>query len=171
MLGNAATNIAFPLAMMCTGLGLLFGIGGAAAFNLHMGANKKEEAPYFVGNSIMMLMTTGVLLFLLTELFLTPLLIGFGSPAGPPVRACHRDRISIPDLNDWKRTSHSCRWQSKNGHVREYLWSRHQYRIGCRVCSYFQMGHVWSGGCNRDWADYFNYHCCLLSSTLPHRET
>ena len=27
-LGNAATNIAFPLAMMCTGLGLLFGIGG-----------------------------------------------------------------------------------------------------------------------------------------------
>ena len=80
-LGNAATNIAFPLAMMCTGLGLLFGIGGAAAFNLHMGANKKEEAPYFVGNSIMMLMTTGVLLFLLTELFLTPLLIGFGSPS------------------------------------------------------------------------------------------
>ena len=80
-LGNAATNIAFPLAMMCTGLGLLFGIGGAAAFNLHMGANKKEEAPYFVGNSIMMLMTTGILLFLITELFLTPLLIGFGSPS------------------------------------------------------------------------------------------
>ena len=65
-LGNAATNIAFPLAMMCTGLGLLFGIGGAAAFNLHMGANKKEEAPYFVGNSIMMLMTTGILLFMIT---------------------------------------------------------------------------------------------------------
>lgn len=42
-LGNAATNIAFPLAMMCTGLGLLFGIGGAAAFNLHMGANKKKK--------------------------------------------------------------------------------------------------------------------------------
>ena len=40
-LGNAATNIAFPLAMMCTGLGLLFGIGGAATFNLHIGANKK----------------------------------------------------------------------------------------------------------------------------------
>ena len=45
-LGNAATNIAFPLAMMCTGLGLLFGIGGAASFNLHMGAGKKEKAPY-----------------------------------------------------------------------------------------------------------------------------
>ena len=44
-LGNAATNIAFPLAMMCTGLGLLFGIGGAASFNLHMGAGKKKKLP------------------------------------------------------------------------------------------------------------------------------
>ena len=29
-LGNAATNIAFPLSMLCTSLALLFGIGGAA---------------------------------------------------------------------------------------------------------------------------------------------
>ena len=72
-LGNAATNIAFPLAMMCTGLGLLFGIGGAASFNLHMGAGKKETAPYFVGNAITMLLTVGILLFAITELFLNPL--------------------------------------------------------------------------------------------------
>ena len=80
-LGNAATNIAFTLAMMCTGLGLLFGIGGAASFNLHMGAGKKEKAPYFVGNAITMLLTVGILLFAITELFLNPLLVGFGSPA------------------------------------------------------------------------------------------
>lgn len=80
-LGNAATNIAFPLAMMCTGPGLLFGIGGAASFNLHMGAGKKEKAPYFVGNAITMLLTVGILLFAITELFLNPLLVGFGSPA------------------------------------------------------------------------------------------
>ena len=80
-LGNAATNIAFPLAMMCTGLGLLFGIGGAASFNLHMGAGKKEKAPYFVGNAITMLLTVGIPLFAITELFLNPLLVGFGSPA------------------------------------------------------------------------------------------
>ncbi len=80
-LGNAATNIAFPLAMMCTGLGLLFGIGGAASFNLHMGAGEKEKAPFFVGNAITMLLTVGILLFAITELFLNPLLVGFGSPA------------------------------------------------------------------------------------------
>ena len=54
-LGNAATNIAFPLSMLCTSLALLFGIGGAASFNLHMGADEKEQAPYFIGNAITVL--------------------------------------------------------------------------------------------------------------------
>ena len=30
VLGNAATNVAFPLSMVCTSIGLLCGIGGAA---------------------------------------------------------------------------------------------------------------------------------------------
>lgn len=80
-LGNAATNIAFPLSMLCTSLALLFGIGGAAGFNLHMGAGQKEEAPYFIANSITMLTSLGVILFIITELFLTPMLTAFGSPA------------------------------------------------------------------------------------------
>ena len=37
MLGNAATNVAFPLTITCTALALLCGIGGAANFNLAMG--------------------------------------------------------------------------------------------------------------------------------------
>ena len=80
-LGNAATNIAFPLSMLCTSLALLFGIGGAASFNLHMGAGDRKIAPNFIGNSITMLIATGTVLFLVTELFLSPLLIAFGSPA------------------------------------------------------------------------------------------
>lgn len=107
-LGNAATNIAFPLAMMCTGLGLLFGIGGAASFNLHMGAGKKERAPYFVGNAITMLLTVGILLFVITELFLNPLLVGFGSPAdvlplAPAIRPCDGDRFSFFNSYDRKQ--------------------------------------------------------------------
>ena len=80
-LGNAATNIAFPLSMLCTSLALLFGIGGAASFNLHMGAGHRERAPHFIGNAITMLIASGTLLFVITELFLTPLLMAFGSPA------------------------------------------------------------------------------------------
>ena len=79
-LGNAATNIAFPLAMSCTAVGLLFGIGGAANFNLSMGRKEYEKAPYFVGNALTMLLSLGTVLFVLTELILEPMLIFFGSP-------------------------------------------------------------------------------------------
>ncbi|MBQ0001687.1 MAG: MATE family efflux transporter [Clostridiales bacterium] len=80
-LGNAATNIAFPLTMSCTAIGLLFGIGGAANFNLHMGRKDYEKAPYFIGNSLTMLICLGTLLTVITELFLRPMLMFFGSPA------------------------------------------------------------------------------------------
>ena len=79
-LGNAATNIVFPLNTTCTALALLLGIGGASAFNLSMGAKKEKEAAHYVGSSIVMLLTVGTLLFLVTEIFLTPMLRFFGSP-------------------------------------------------------------------------------------------
>lgn len=80
-LGNAATNIAFPFTTSCLALALLFGIGGASSFNLNMGRGNKEDAPYYVGNSIAMLVISGTLLCVIAQLFLKPLLILFGSPA------------------------------------------------------------------------------------------
>ena len=43
LLGNAATNIAFPLTPTCVAFSLMFGIGGAARFNLSMGAGQKRS--------------------------------------------------------------------------------------------------------------------------------
>jgi Na+-driven multidrug efflux pump len=80
-LGNAATNIAFPLSTSCIALALLFGIGGAAAFNLTMGKGKPEQAVYYIGNAAALLILSGILLCVVTKLFLTPLLTLFGSPA------------------------------------------------------------------------------------------
>ena len=40
-LGNAATNVAFPLTTVCTATALLLGVGSASAFNLSMGRNHK----------------------------------------------------------------------------------------------------------------------------------
>ena len=45
-LGNAATNIAFPLSTSCVALALLFGIGGASCFNLDMGKGESKKAPH-----------------------------------------------------------------------------------------------------------------------------
>lgn len=79
-LGNAATNIAFPLTTSCLALALLFGIGGASCFNLAMGKGDREHAAYYVGNAISMLVICGLFLCLISEVFLTPLLKGFGAP-------------------------------------------------------------------------------------------
>ncbi len=80
-LGNAATNIAFPLSITCIAISLLFGIGGASAFNLSIGAGDKKTAAYYIGNSAAMLFILGTLLCIFTQLFMTPLLKFFGSPS------------------------------------------------------------------------------------------
>lgn len=80
-LGNAATNIAFPFSTSCIAVALLFGIGGASCFNLSMGRGEKDKAPFFVGNALVMLTTVGVVIMLISEIFLEPLLKLFGSPA------------------------------------------------------------------------------------------
>lgn len=80
-LGNAATNIAFPLTMSCVALALLFGIGGASCFNLSMGWGDSEKAIYYVGNAVVCLFGCGLILCVITQLFLTPMLKTFGAPA------------------------------------------------------------------------------------------
>lgn len=79
MLGNAATNVAFPLSITCTAISLLCGIGGAANFNLAMGRKEKEKAVTFAGGSIGMMLILGVLLCVVSQIFLEPMMRAFGA--------------------------------------------------------------------------------------------
>lgn len=79
-LGNAATNISFPLSISCVAAALLFGIGGASAFNIAMGRGERERGVYFLGNAVVMLFGSGIVLCVVTQLFLEPMLRFFGSP-------------------------------------------------------------------------------------------
>lgn len=79
-LGNAATNVAFPLTTSCTAIALLIGIGGAASFNLAMGRKQKEQAVHYMGNAAFLLFALGAVLCVITQIFLTPMLRFFGSP-------------------------------------------------------------------------------------------
>ena len=79
MLGNAATNIAFPLSTTCTAIALLLGIGGASNFSLKLGAGDEKEAARHSGNAITMMAIAGIVLFIVTQIFLTPMLQGFGA--------------------------------------------------------------------------------------------
>ena len=78
-LGNTATSIAFPFTTACMALALLLGIGGASCFNLTLGMGDNKKAPYFVGNSLSLLVTGGVVISVITLIFLTPLLKRFGA--------------------------------------------------------------------------------------------
>lgn len=79
MLGNAATNVAFPLSITCTAISLMCGIGGAANFNLSMGRGVKEDAERYAGNSIFLLFAIGLILCLIVRVFLKPLMVIFGA--------------------------------------------------------------------------------------------
>ena len=77
-LGNAATNVAYPLTTICLAIALLIGIGGAANFNLNLGAGRPETARRVVAAAVTMMVTLGLLYMVLVELFLPQLLRLFG---------------------------------------------------------------------------------------------
>ena len=43
-LGNAATNVAYPLTTICLAIALLIGVGSASRFSIYLG-QKEEENP------------------------------------------------------------------------------------------------------------------------------
>lgn len=79
MLGNAATNIAFPLSTTCTAISLLLGIGGASNFSLELGAGNDKKASKSAGNAMMLMAVFGLTLFVIVVLFLSPMLRFFGA--------------------------------------------------------------------------------------------
>lgn len=64
-LGNAATNIAFPITTICLALGLLTGIGAASNFNLNVGRKDYCRARDTLGTAIGFLLLSGAILALL----------------------------------------------------------------------------------------------------------
>lgn len=78
-LGNAATNIAFPLTISCVAISLLCGIGAASNFNLAMGRGETSDAAYFIGNGVATCVCVGVILLICTQLFMDGMLNAFGS--------------------------------------------------------------------------------------------
>jgi len=79
ILGNAATNVAFPITSICMALTLLVAIGAASNFSLRLGEKKPEEAGEIVGTSLWMIAIIGILYAALIEILKTPLLTVFGA--------------------------------------------------------------------------------------------
>ena len=74
MLGNAATNVAFPMTMLLIAFAQLIGVGTAANFNINLGAKREEEAKKFIGTGLTMMGVIGMLFLIFVLVFKTPIL-------------------------------------------------------------------------------------------------
>ena len=77
--GNAATNIAFPLVLLMVTVYVTIGSSGSSKFSLLQGAGENESAGKAVGNSLMALTISGIILMVVTLIFLQPLMVLFGA--------------------------------------------------------------------------------------------
>lgn len=77
-LGNGATNVVFPLTMICLAFALMFGDGASAYLSLKLGEKKKEEAAKGVGNGVAISIIIAVAFCAITLLFLPQLINIFG---------------------------------------------------------------------------------------------
>lgn len=93
-LGNAATNVAYPLTTICLAIALLIGIGSASRFSLYLGGGMKEKAAKVVGNGVCMMFAFGILYTVLVEIFLVPMLTAFGATADVMPYAISYTRIT-----------------------------------------------------------------------------
>ena len=78
-LGIAATNVAFPLTTISVAVGLLFGVGGASNLSLFLGRGDKKDASIVVGNTITLLVITGLIIGAAAVIFIDPMLRLFGT--------------------------------------------------------------------------------------------
>ena len=78
ILGNAATNIIFPLVIMCNAIAGLFGNGCAAGLSLRLGEGKKEEARKQVGCTITVTIIVSIVFSIIAYIFLPNLINFFG---------------------------------------------------------------------------------------------
>lgn len=77
-LGNAATNVVFPLTVIATSFAVLIGDGAAAYLSLNLGRNDKKAANKGVNNSLVLSVIVGVLFLVIGLVFKDNLLRLFG---------------------------------------------------------------------------------------------
>lgn len=78
-LGNAATNVSYPLSTICLAISLLIGIGSASRFSICLGRGDTDQATKIAGNGVTLMVLAGILYLVLGEMLLTPMLRIFGA--------------------------------------------------------------------------------------------
>lgn len=79
MLGNAATNVAFPTVTFTTAFAQMIGIGTAANFNINMGAKRKDEAKKYLTIGLTLMAIAGIIIMCAVLIFKQSILLLCGA--------------------------------------------------------------------------------------------
>ena len=79
MLGNAATNVSFPVFFLTSALAQLVGVGMAANFSISQGAKQDERAKKFVTTGLVLVILAGLVLLATAVLFRRSILLAGGA--------------------------------------------------------------------------------------------
>ncbi len=77
-IGNAATNIAFPLTTICIAISVLGGVGGSSRFSIELGKGNRDEAGKCLGNALWLVAILGGIYTAVAFLFTEEMLVLFG---------------------------------------------------------------------------------------------
>ena len=172
MLGNAATNIAFPVTIISTAAALLLGIGSASNYNLEMGAgNEKKPAPLQEPDSPRSIIS-GTILSVIVLLFLKPLLHFFGGtpdvmPYAIDYIGDHRHWASLLCFKHRRQPPDPSRQESYLFHGLHPGRCRHQHHPGPAFHLWIRLGHQRCSLGNRDRPDRIRTSDHLLFFQTP----
>ena len=99
--GLAAITIFFPFMIFLMAIGILFGVGGATYFAIRLGEGKPEEAEKALGNTLSLLVLSGLFFMILGQIFLRPLLVLFGASESVLPYAIEYARIILIGASLW----------------------------------------------------------------------
>ncbi|ABR55123.1 MATE efflux family protein [Methanococcus vannielii SB] len=74
----AAVTVAIPFSFLLTGFGLMFGIGASSHISMNLGAGNQKDAENILKTVFYLIFITGIILTLLSLIFIKPLLALFG---------------------------------------------------------------------------------------------
>ncbi|MBE5830190.1 MAG: MATE family efflux transporter [Butyrivibrio sp.] len=78
-LGNGATNVVFPITIISLAIALMLGDGSAAYLSLCQGKKDTKSGNKSMGNVVMLLLASGILMAVLFVIFKSQILIAFGA--------------------------------------------------------------------------------------------
>ncbi|HJH55548.1 MAG TPA: MATE family efflux transporter [Brachyspira hyodysenteriae] len=77
--GNAATNVAFPLTIICMSIALFHGFGSASMYSILLGQGNNKRAATFIGNAVVSALALGFIFTVIVKMFNKNFMVMFGS--------------------------------------------------------------------------------------------